>query len=146
MAATSSTFAAGGGIDARWEARSPERPHRFRGAASVVSRPSSAHDPARPVEDLAVGFDRSTRNPSALAQVADHIPVQAGFVAVAGFRVPGPHRAVEGAADLLIEEGVAREIGDGVVGADRDLAEVACAFVLVEHLDQELLVLGGGCF
>jgi hypothetical protein len=50
---------------------------------------------------------------------------------------------VEGAADLLVEQGVAGEVADGVVGPDGDLAHDAGAWVLVEHGEEEVLVLGG---
>ncbi len=43
--------------------------------------------------------------------------------------------------NLLIKQRVLAEVGDRVVGADGDLAQVPRACVLVEHLDQKLFVL-----
>src|SRR5687768_6366794 len=61
----------------------------------------------------------------AFAQVHDHVPVEAGLVRVAALGVAGAEGEVDRAADLFVEEGVARVAGDAEVGADRALAEEA---------------------
>ncbi len=43
------------------------------------------------------------------------------------------------AADLLVEQDIPRELVYPVVQPERDLAQIACALVLVEHREQELL-------
>src|SRR5690606_29837495 len=54
------------------------------------------------VELLAVDF-----NVAAVSQVADHVPVQAGLVVVAGFRVTRAQGEVDRPADLFVEECIA---------------------------------------
>src|SRR5215203_3736927 len=61
----------------------------------------------------AVDFDVA-----ALSKVDHHVPVQAAFILVAGLWVAGAQGEVDGAADLFVEERVARVAGDVVVGAD----------------------------
>jgi hypothetical protein len=62
----------------------------------------------------------------------------------AGFRVGLAEGEVDGAADLLVEQDVLDEALDVVVGADAEFAEPARALVHVQHLEQVVLVLGGG--
>lgn len=81
---------------------------------------------------------------SAVAEVADHVPVEAGFVRAAGFGIGGADGGVECAADLFVEEGVFGVFADRVVGADGDLAEGSGAVVLVEHGDEEFFAFGCG--
>src|SRR5262249_61253371 len=50
-----------------------------------------------------------------------------------------PQRHVERAADFLVKQGVARVPGDGVIAAQRYLAEDASAGVLVKQAVQDLL-------
>ena len=91
------------------------------------------------LEDLAVDVDRA-----AVAQVLDHVPVQGGLVAAAGFRIGLAEGEVDAAADLFVEQDVLDELLDAVVGANAELAEPPRAVVHVEHRAQELLVLLGG--
>src|SRR6187551_289290 len=83
---------------------------------------------ARLPDELSVGVHLAV-----LAEVADHVPVEAGDVAAAGLRERGPEREVHRPADLLVEENVAGEAIDLVVEAEGDLAEDAGAPV---HLEQ----------
>src|SRR5687768_12363924 len=66
---------------------------------------------------------------AALSQVHHHVPVQARLVLVSGLGVAGPEGEVDGAADLFVEQRVARVATDLVVGADRALAEETAAGV-----------------
>src|SRR5438270_2298988 len=72
-----------------------------------------------------------------LAKVADQIPVQARAVPAARLREPRAEREVDRAADLLVEEDVAREAVDLVVEAERALAEEPRLGV---HVEQRLEV------
>src|SRR5204863_8318024 len=69
-----------------------------------------------------VDLDAVDLDVAALAEVDDHVPVEAGLVVVAGLGVAGAQREVAGAADLFVEEGGAGVLLDVVVGADRALA------------------------
>src|SRR4051794_34265783 len=71
------------------------------------------------------------------AEVYDHVPVQAGLVLVAGFRVAGTQGEVDGAADLFVEERVLRVAPDLEVGADGALAEFAAAGIHFQHRRQK---------
>src|SRR3954453_21203353 len=82
-------------------------------------------------DELAVGVDLAL-----LAQVADQVPVQARAVPAARLREPGAERDVDRAADLLVEEDVAREAVDLVVEPERALAEEARLGVHVEQRAQ----------
>src|SRR3954464_15146295 len=98
------------------------------------------HEATVDLEVLAVD-----RDPAALAQVAHHVPVDGGVVYAAGLGVGLADRHVDRAADLLVEQDLARAGGDAVVGPDAELAQAAGAVVCVEHLDQiGLTLLGGG--
>src|SRR5918998_718586 len=81
-------------------------------------------EPARLPDELAVGVDLSLG-----AQVADHVPVQAGRVAPARLGESGAEREVDRAADLLVEEDVARPAVDLVVEAEGELTDDAGAVV-----------------
>ena len=84
--------------------------------------------------ELAVDLD-----PAALAEVADHVPVDRRLVDASGVRVAAADREVDGAADLLVEQDLTGSLRDAVVGADPELAQAAGAGIGVEHLDQEIL-------
>src|SRR3954469_22795727 len=90
---------------------------------------ASDHEPAVALQLLAVDGDRA-----ALAQVADHVPVDRGVVHAPGLGVARAERQVEGAADLLVEQYLLRPGLDPVVSADPELPEAACARVGVERL------------
>src|SRR2546423_3865092 len=77
-----------------------------------------------------------------LAEVADHVPVQAGAVLAAGLREAGAERDVDRAADLLVEEDVPREAVDLVVEAERALPEEPRLGV---HVQDRLEVLATAC-
>ena len=62
----------------------------------------------------------------------------------AGLGDAGAQRHVEAAADLLIEQYLAGEGLDALVGADGKLAQVARPGVGIEGLIQKVLVLFGG--
>src|SRR5688572_29890170 len=81
-------------------------------------------EPARLPDQLAVGVDLSLA-----AKVADHVPVEAGAVDSAGLRERRPEGEVHRAADLLVEENVARPAVDLVVEAEGELADDARAVV-----------------
>src|SRR5215217_2578410 len=81
------------------------------------------------------------RDAPALAQVADHVPVDRRVVHAAGFGIRLADGHVDRAADLLVEQDLARAGGDPVVRSDAELAQAACAVVGVEHLDQVALAL-----
>ena len=81
---------------------------------------------------------------SGRTQVLDEIPVDTRLVDAAEIRVAVPERDVHGAVHLLVEERVLHVARDARVAADPELAEPARALVGVEHLQQELLVGGGG--
>src|SRR5678815_765881 len=115
-----------------------------RGLTSVVPRPGGLVELSVAVEHLAVGFNRAAGTRATLTHFAHHVPVKAGLVGVAAFGIPGPHRRMERPADLLIEECVAREIADAVVGPDGNLSERFGARILLEHFHQERLVLPSG--
>src|SRR5687768_11215916 len=57
-------------------------------------------------------------NVTAFAEIADHVPVQAGFIFVAGFGIASAEREVDGAADFFVEERVAGESLNRVIRAD----------------------------
>ena len=98
------------------------------------------HKPAVDLQILSVD-----RDPAAFAQVADHVPVHRGVVLPARLGIGHPHRQMDRAADLLVQQDLLGEAVDAVVGADPELAQAASPVVRVERLDQELLVaLGGG--
>src|SRR5262245_54185078 len=78
---------------------------------------------------------------AARAQVADEIPVERGLHLAAGLRLRGAGRRLHGPPDLLVEERVAGELGDGVVHPERELAGPARAVVEREHLPEEGLAL-----
>src|SRR2546423_162007 len=93
------------------------------GSRESLFREASVHD------DLgAVDFDHA-----ALAEVHDHVPVQAGLVVVAAFGISGTQGGVAGAADLFVKEGVAGVALYVVVGADGALTEEAASRIHVEH-------------
>src|SRR5215211_3436699 len=97
-------------------------------------------EPAVSLQLLAVHRDRA-----ALAQVADHVPVDRRVVAAAGLGIAHADREVHGAADLLVEQDLLGAGGDAVVRADPELAEALGAVIGVEHLVQEgLAALGRG--
>ena len=56
---------------------------------------------------------------------------------------PAPRAKVHRAADLFVEERVARVARDAVVRADGALAEEAAAGVHVEHAEEKILALVG---
>ena len=60
---------------------------------------------------------------AAVPQVADHIPVDGGFVLAARLRVAGAQRHVEAAADLLVEQDFPRELLDALIRADGELTD-----------------------
>src|SRR5919109_1182148 len=97
-----------------------------------------AHSDAReaPVEHehVAVGGQ-----PSALAQVADEVPVQRRRVLAAGLGVRAAEREVHRAADLLVEEDRARRPVDPEVRPDAELAEEAGAGLGLERAAEGVL-------
>src|SRR2546428_7824015 len=78
--------------------------------------------------ELAVGVDLAIR-----AEVADHVPMQARLVAAAELLEARPEREVHRAADLLVEQDVAREAVDLIVETEGGLTEDAVALVHVEE-------------
>src|SRR4051812_14335530 len=92
-------------------------------------------------EELAVFLQLLSvdRDGTAVAQVADHVPVHGGVVHAAGLGVAGPEREVEVPADLLVEEDLLGARLDAVVRPDAELAEAARTIVGVERLEQQLL-------
>src|SRR5581483_12084117 len=86
--------------------------------------PCRSHHPAVIHDWLAVG-----REPTALAQIADQIPMQCGRVAPAGLRIGAPERQMDGSRDLLVEQDGSRGSIDALVGADPELAHKTCAGV-----------------
>lgn len=97
---------------------------------TLIPRPLGIEESAVFADELAVDGDLA-----ALAEVADHVPMQAGLVRRAGFGVGGADGRVEGAADLLVEQRVLGILGDRVIASKGQLAKDAGAGVLVEHLD-----------
>src|SRR2546423_3485327 len=96
-----------------------------------------ADEPAGPPDQLAVGVDL------ALApEVADQVEVERGAILPAELREPHPERDVHRAADLLVEEDVARESVDLVVEAECDLADPASAAV---HRQERLEIAEAPC-
>src|SRR3954454_21144814 len=108
-------------------------------------RPGATERPLQPevtvlLDDGAVG-----RQPAALTQVADQVPVQGRDVAPARLGVGAAEREVHGAADLLVEEDRADGAVDAVVGADAQLAQAPGSVVGGQRAAQVLLaVLGAG--
>src|SRR5690348_18070530 len=95
---------------------------------------SERQEASVPVDELAVRVDLAAR-----AEVADHVPVQRRAVRAAALGIRGAEREMHRPADLLVEEDVAREDGDGVVEAERELPYAARAVVERDHLLQEVL-------
>ena len=60
-----------------------------------------------------------------VAHVAQHVPVDGRAVVTAGIGVAGAERQVNRAPDLLIEQDVARQMLQGGIGPDTELAQVA---------------------
>src|SRR3712207_7189844 len=89
-------------------------------------------------QDFAVGVELS-----ALAQVADQIPVHAGVVLSPGLLVGPPDGQVHGPAELLVEEDVLGCPPDAVVGPDADLSQIPRPLVRVQHGVEVLLPLLG---
>src|SRR6187401_92870 len=87
---------------------------------------------------LAVGVDLTIR-----AEVADHVPVQTGFVPAAELLEARAECEVHRAADLLVEEDVACEAVDLVVQPERRFAEDARSLVHVEERLEELVPVAG---
>src|SRR6478735_1580200 len=85
------------------------------------------------------------RHRSTLANVADHVPVDGGLVGAAGVGVAGAEGHVDGAPDFLVKQDLLGELGDAEVGAEGEFAETASAQVAIEHRQQVVLILGGGC-
>src|SRR5918994_3404395 len=88
------------------------------------------------VHELAVG-----EHLAPCSQVAHEVPVERGAVHSPALGIGLAERKVDRAADLLVEEDMARELRDGVVQAERELPGAACAVVHRKHLPQELLTL-----
>src|SRR3954451_18932252 len=86
------------------------------------------------LQDLAVG-----RQSTAIAQVADEVPVNSGLVDAAGLGIGAAEREVDGAADLLVEQDRADRAVDPAVRADADLAEAARARIGRERALQVLV-------
>ena len=82
-------------------------------------------------------------DPSSLSHVLDDVPVDRALVRAAEVREAAAEREVDGAVDLLVEEGVLHVTRDAGVAADAELAEAACPVVRVEHLEQVRLVRSG---
>ena len=95
-------------------------------------------------QDLAVLEEESPiyTNFPAFAQVADHVPVDGRLVLAPGLGISLSKGQVNGPAYLLIEQGVLGEALDPVVGAEGKLSHIACPFVSLQHLQQELFILG----
>ena len=74
----------------------------------------------------------------------DEVPVEGALIDVASFGIAGSEGEVEGAAHLFVVENLAGGLGNGTVGSEGNLADSAGAFILVEHVDQEILALFGG--
>src|SRR5581483_351741 len=87
-----------------------------------------AEEAARLPDELAVGVDLAV-----LAEIADQVPVERRPVLASRLGEPGAERDVDRAADLLVEEDVARKAVDLVVEPERALAEVARLAVHVEQ-------------
>src|SRR5438067_1250981 len=79
-------------------------------------------------DELAVGVDLPFP-----AEVADQVEVQGRAVEATEVLEPHSEREVHRAADLLVEEDVAREAVDLVVEAERNLADAARAVVELEQ-------------
>src|SRR5438034_6994584 len=91
-------------------------------------------------DELAVGVDLPIR-----AEVADHVPVQTGLVPAAELLEARAECEVHRAADLLVEEDVAREAVDLVVQPERSLTKNARPRVHVdERLEERVPVAGFG--
>src|SRR3954471_5436416 len=92
---------------------------------------------ARLPDKLAVGA-----NLAFPAQIADQIEVERRAVAAAEILEAHAEREVHRAADLLVEEDVAREAVDLVVEAERDLADAVRSLVHLEQRPQVVLASG----
>jgi len=104
---------AAGGLQVRHPAVDQPRTGRaVDGWKSVVPRPAVEDELAVSRDHFAVDGDRAAR-----PQVADHVPVQAGLVVVAGLGVALADGGVERAADLLVEQRV-----PGVLSSSNALA------------------------
>src|SRR6476661_8022496 len=88
--------------------------------------------------ELTVGVDLAI-----LAEVADHVPVQTGFVPAAELLEARAECEVHRAADLLVEENVACEAVDLVVQPERGFAEDARPLVHVEERLKERVPVAG---
>src|SRR4029077_11557209 len=91
------------------------------------------------VDELAVREDLAAR-----AKVADQIPVQGRAVQAPRLLIRGPEGEVDLPADLLVEQGVAREELHRVVQAERELAHPPGPLVHRDHLAEEVLAARGG--
>src|SRR5688500_10159071 len=76
----------------------------------------------------------------------DDVPVDGGVVAVVGFLVGLAGGEVDGAGDLFVEENVLHGLRHVGVETDRELADVAGAFVGVEELGEPFGVGAGGLY
>ena len=61
------------------------------------------------------------------------------FVAVSSFGITGAEGEVEGTAHFFVEENLSGGSVDSAIGSESALADAACAVVLVEHGDEEIL-------
>src|SRR5690606_31860168 len=85
----------------------------IRGCSRFGAGRASDDDLAVLQEELSIN-----RQAPALAQIADEIPVDCRAIDAAGFWDAGADRHVDGAADLLIEEDTAGEVGNVEVRPD----------------------------
>src|SRR4051812_27344363 len=102
--------------------------------------PFFVHEAAVLEQRLAVGAEAA-----ALAQVADHVPVDGRLVRAARLGIGAADREVHGPADLLVEEDRADRAVDPEVRADADLAEARGAGVGRERLAQVGVAAVGAC-
>src|SRR4029453_16640182 len=89
------------------------------------------------LDDVAVALDAA-----AVAEVLDHVPVDARLVLAADRRDPRANREMDRPVHLLVEERVLHVALDPGVAADAELPEHASALVAVELGEQRLLVRG----
>src|SRR5207244_13484059 len=82
-------------------------------------------------------------NFAALAQVADHVPVQGRLVDSKGLRTAGTQGEVNGSTHLLVEERIFCTAVDVAIIAKGKLAKTTRPFVHAQHLVQVVLAVGG---
>src|SRR4051794_32276853 len=80
---------------------------------------------------------------AAIAQIANHVPMNGRFVLAACFGIASADRHMDGAADLLVEKDIAGEAVDIEVSANSELTEDSGSFIGLKDRIEVILATGG---